>query len=189
MFIFVMVKRPFREGGVLLVGDDLTKNLIAINKLHLTEVPDLSYDVFVFNTNLAFPTFLYRIDIKGLKKTSAKNKVASTLVGIDRTPTPLNHLWIRSRCLFHSATKTKIRILTALTTQPPSYLLNRRSLNWTWIISSSIEHDFIRVWKSETGKEWQIGIELKDQSSIPLSHPVICWIEDLWTELGSFQVQ
>ena len=37
------------------------------------------------------------------------------------------------------------------------HLLNRKSLNRTWIISGSIEHDFIRVWKSETGMDWQIG--------------------------------
>ena len=30
-------------------------------------------------------------------------------------------------------------------------------MNWTWIISGSIEHDFIRVWKFETGMDWQIG--------------------------------
>ena len=32
-----------------------------------------------------------------------------------------------------------------------------KSLNWTWIISGSIEHDFIRIWKSETITDWQIG--------------------------------
>ena len=30
-------------------------------------------------------------------------------------------------------------------------------MNWTWIISGSIEHDIIRVWKFETGMDWQIG--------------------------------
>ena len=37
------------------------------------------------------------------------------------------------------------------------HLLNTRSLNWTGIISGSIKHDFIRVWKFETGMDWQIG--------------------------------
>ena len=46
-------------------------------------------------------------------------------------------------------------------TQPPRHLLNRRSLNWTWIISGSIVHDFIRVWKYETGMNWQIGWVVK----------------------------
>ena len=54
-------------------------------------------------------------------------------------------------------TNPTIRIPAAITTQPPRHLLNRISLNWTWIISGSIEHDFIRVWKSETGMDWQIG--------------------------------
>ena len=66
----------------------------------------------------------------------SKNKVAST-------GNNTSHLWIR--------------ISTALTTQPPKHLLNRRSLNWAWIISGSIEHDFIRGWKFETAMDWQIG--------------------------------
>ena len=54
-------------------------------------------------------------------------------------------------------TNPTLRIPASLTTLPPRHLLNRISLNWTWIISGSIEHDFKRVWKFETGMEWQIG--------------------------------
>ena len=54
-------------------------------------------------------------------------------------------------------TNPTIRIPATLTTQPPRHLLNRISLNWTWIISGSIGHDFKRVWKFETGMDWQIG--------------------------------
>ena len=54
-------------------------------------------------------------------------------------------------------TNPSLRIPASLTTQPPRHLLNRISLNWTWIISGSIEHDFKRVWKFETGMDWQIG--------------------------------
>ena len=54
-------------------------------------------------------------------------------------------------------TNPTIRIPATLTPQPPRHLLNRRFMNWTWIISGLIEHDFIRVWKFETGMDWQIG--------------------------------
>ena len=50
-----------------------------------------------------------------------------------------------------------IRIPAALPIPPQRHLLNRRFMNWTWINSGSIEHDFIRVWKFETGMDWQIG--------------------------------
>ena len=64
---------------------------------------------FVFNTNL---TFLYSSDTKGFKK--LKNKIASSGIWT-------HYHWIR--------------ILTALPIQPPRHLLNRKSLNWSWIIS------------------------------------------------------
>ena len=54
-------------------------------------------------------------------------------------------------------TNPTIRIPAPLTTLPPRHLLNRISLNWTWIISGSTEHDFKRVWKFETCMDWQIG--------------------------------
>ena len=95
-----------------------------------------SIEFFLNNMNLTFLALLYKIDITFK---IGKNKVASTGNRTHNT----NHLWIR--------------ILTALTTQPPRHLLNKRALNWTWIISGSIEHDFIRVWKSETSMDWQIG--------------------------------
>ena len=50
-----------------------------------------------------------------------------------------------------------IRIPVTLTILSPRHLLKKISLNWTWIISDSIEHDFKRVWKFETGMDWQIG--------------------------------
>ena len=70
-----------------------------------------SVGFFVFNTNL---TFLYKIDIEGFKKSK---KVAFSGIWTHNS----NHHWIR--------------ILTALPTQPPRHLLNRKSLNWSWIIS------------------------------------------------------
>ena len=69
---------------------------------------------------------------------SAKKKIAST------------GYWTHN-------TNPTLRIPAPLTTQPPKHLLNRISLNWTWIISGSIEHDFKGVWKFETGMDWQIG--------------------------------
>ena len=55
----------------------------------------------------------------------------------------------------------------AYSTLPPRHVLNRRPLNWTFFMLyfmfglgsflDSKEHDFIRVWQSETGKGWQIG--------------------------------
>ena len=88
-----------------------------------------------------------------------------------------NHVWSSAHCLLttvrrtyqmkikvastgnwtHNTSHLWIRILTALITQPHRHLLNRKSLNWTWIISGSIEHNFIRIWKSETGRDWQFG--------------------------------
>ena len=85
-----------------------------------------------------FWIFFTKLTQRGFK--ISKNKIASTGNRTHNT----NHLWIR--------------VLTALPTQPPRHSLNRKSLNWTWIISGSIEHDFIRVWKSETGTDWQIGL-------------------------------
>ena len=35
---------------------------------------------------------------------------------------------------------------------------------WTWDHFRVKEHDFIRVWKSETGKEWQIGIGIENEN-------------------------
>ena len=86
--------------------------------------------------NLTFLAFLYKIDITGFQ--NQQKKIAST------------GYWTHN-------TNPTITILTALTTQPPRHLLNRISLNWTWIISGSIEHDFIRVWKFKTSMDWQIG--------------------------------
>ena len=54
-------------------------------------------------------------------------------------------------------TNPTIKIPATLPIQPQRHLLNRRFMNWTWIISGSIEHDFIRVWKFETDMDWQIG--------------------------------
>ena len=94
---------------------------------------------FVFNTNL---TFVYKINIEGFKKFQQKIKLPP--VGFELTT-------------------AAIRILSALPTQPPSHLLNRRSLYWSWYYTEvgsfleSIEHDLIRVLKFETGKERQIG--------------------------------
>ena len=79
----------------------------------------------VFNTYL---TLLYKSDIEGFKHLN-KNKMEFEL----STPTP------------------SIRIPATLPIQPQRHLLNRRFMNWTWIISGSIEQDFVRVWKFETG--------------------------------------
>ena len=51
----------------------------------------LSIEVFLFNTNPAFLTFLYNIDIKGFWKVSAKNKVAPS----ENITHNTNHHWIR----------------------------------------------------------------------------------------------
>ena len=87
-------------------------------------------------TDLTFLLFLYKIGIMGFQNQQKKLPP----LGIElTTPTPL------------------LEFRATLTTEPPRHLLNRISLNWTWIISGSIEHDFKRVWKFETGMDWQIG--------------------------------
>ena len=53
---------------------------------------------------------------------------------------PDNHHWIR--------------ILTALPTQTPRYLLNRKSLNWSWIISR-----INRVWLYKGLKIWETAMD------------------------------
>ena len=92
--------------------------------------------VFPKLTDLTFLLFLYKIDITGFQ--NQQKNIAST------------GYWTHN-------TNPTIRIPATLTTQPPRHLLNRISLNWTWIISGSIEHDFERVWKFETDMDWQIG--------------------------------
>ena len=59
-----------------------------------------SVKVFVFNTNLAFLTFLHKIDNKGFKKFLQKIKLPP--VGIELTTPTINGLEVR--CLLHSAT-------------------------------------------------------------------------------------
>ena len=120
-------------------------------------------EVFVFNTNL---TFLYKIDIKDFKKVSTKNKVAST----------------------HNSNYHWIRILTTLPTQPPRHLLNRKSLNWSWIISR-INRAWLYngrtirwphatgVWKSETAMDWQIGWVGKAVRILIQSWLLLCWVQ------------
>ena len=92
--------------------------------------------VFPKLTDLTFLSFLYKIDITGFQ--NQQKKIAFT------------GYWTHN-------TNPTIKIPATLTTQPPRHLLNRISLNWTWIISGSIEHDFKRAWKFETGMDWQIG--------------------------------
>ena len=111
-------------------------DLFAVN----CEISKLFYSnsrVFPKLTDLTFLSFLYKIDITGFQN-QQKKIIAST------------GYWTHN-------TNPTIRIPATLTTQPPRHLLNRISLNWTWIISGSIEHDFIWVWKFETGMDWQIG--------------------------------
>ena len=83
-------------------------------------------ELFLNNSNLTFLAFFVQSWYHRVSK-AANNKDAS--MG-NRT---------------HNTNHLRIRILITLTTQPPRHLLNRRSLNCTWIISVSIEHDFIRV--------------------------------------------
>ena len=96
----------------------------------------LAIRVFSQLSDLTFLSFLYKIDFKGYQ--NQQKKIAST------------GYWIHN-------TNPTLRIPAPLTTLPPRHLLNRIFLNWTWIISGSIEHDFRRVWKFETGMDWQIG--------------------------------
>ena len=82
-------------------------------------------------------------------------------------------------------TNPAIEIPATLPIQPQRHLLNRRFMNWTWIISGSIEHDFIRVWKFETGMDWQIGWLGKVAGNLivglvlwvqyPLEAIIFCW--------------
>ena len=60
--------------------------------------------VFVFNTNLAFLTLLYKNDIEGFQK--FQQKINLPPVGIELTTPTINGLEVR--CLFHSATQTCI---------------------------------------------------------------------------------
>ena len=77
----------------------------------------------------------------------SKEKVASSGIWTHNS----NHYWIR--------------ILTTLPTQQPRHLLNRKSLNWSWIISrinrawlyKGLKIWDCQVWKSETAMDWQIG--------------------------------
>ena len=103
-----------------------------------------TFEFFLNYTNLTFLAFLYKIDITGISKSP---KIKLPPLGIElTTPTP------------------PIRIPATLPIQPQRHLVNRRFMNWTWIISGSIEHDFIRVWKLETGMtdklaEWARRLE------------------------------
>ena len=64
---------------------------------------NLSYSnvIFAYITNLAF---LYKIYIEGFQKVSAKNKVASGRIWTHNT----DPHWLEVRCLFHSATQTRV---------------------------------------------------------------------------------
>ena len=94
-----------------------------------------TYSGFSFSTQNV--TFLYKIDIEGFKK--FKKKVASS------------GIWT------HNSSHHWIIILTALLTQPPSHLWNRKYLYWSWIISRINRTWLHRVLKFGTGKELQIG--------------------------------
>ena len=132
----------------------------------------LPVEFFLNSTDLTFLAFLYKIDITGSQ--NQQKKIAST------------GYWTHN-------TNPTIRIPAALTTQPPRHLLNRISLNWTWIISGSIEHDFKRVWTFETGMDWQIGWVGKAVGIIilglvlwvqyPVEATFFCWF---WNPVMSF---
>ena len=100
------------------------------------KVDNTSNRVFPKLTDLTFLSFLYKINITGFE--NQQKKIVST------------GYWTHN-------TNPIIRIPATLPIQPQRHLLYRRFMNWTWIISGSIEPDFIRVWKFETGMDWQIG--------------------------------
>ena len=112
-----------------------------VDSLSLTQEVLGSNPVILLFDFKFFCHWIQRIQWKHLEKTPMtlrgfkiiKNKVASTGNWTHNT----SHLCIRN--------------VTALTYRPHRHLLNRKSLNWTCFISGSIEHDFIRIWKSETG--------------------------------------
>ena len=108
-----------------------SKFLTSIDKNVSLEDP---IEFFLNNTNLTFPAFLYKIYIKGFK---ISRKVASSETQTYNT----NHLWI-TRQSYHSATQTCVE--QKIQTEFGSFV-------------DSIEHDFLRVRKSETGNNWQIS--------------------------------
>ena len=97
------------------------------------------FEFFPKLTDLTFLSFLYKIDITGFQ--NQQKKIAST------------GYWTHN-------TNPTIRISVTLTTQPPRHLLNRISLNWTWIISGSTEHNIkksLKVWGWHGLADWLSG--------------------------------
>ena len=118
--------------------------------------------------------FLSKIDIKGFRKVSEKNKIDSS------------GNWAYSW-------PSLVQKFDAYPVVPTRHVLNKRFLKLNFVscttslfgfgsFPDSIEHDFIRIWKSETGKAWQIStVRLLNQwwsvvSSIPTEgHFMFCW--------------
>ena len=116
------------------------KMLLRYSSLFMLEQCSIA---MVENVNVRVFPKQHKSDISGIfvqnwhHRVSKSAKIKLPLLGIElTTPTP------------------PIRIPTALPIQSQRHVLNRRFMNWTWIISGSVEHDFIRF---ETGMDWQIG--------------------------------
>ena len=103
-----------------------------------------SFEVFSDNTNL---TFLYKFDQGVLKVFSQKNCLQWKL------NSQLTSTGLEDWCLFNCANQTcveerffKLNFVSCIT-----------SLFGLGSFLYSIWHDFTRIWKSETGKAWQVS--------------------------------
>ena len=118
-----------------------------VNEFLLDAYLAVTDEVFANNTKL---TFLYKIDIRVLK-VSVKNKITFSgnwthnwtwlVYKSDAYPTVLSKHVLNRRCF-------KLNFVSCTT-----------SLFGLESFLASIEHDFIniKIWKSETGKAWQIS--------------------------------
>ena len=100
----------------------------------------------ITHTRFSFSTQIWHFCTKLTLKVSAKNKVVSSGNWTHHT----NHQWIRSQMpipLCHPDV-LKRRSWNSTLFHVPLHFLE--------LFPDSIEDDFIKVWQSETGKEWQI---------------------------------
>ena len=117
--------------------------------LHFSDKIKEGLEFLLNNTNLTFVAFCTNWH-QGLSK-STKYKVESTGNQTHNT----NHIWIRRQMpipLCHSDLCWIEDPYVEL-----CFIHHFHSKIGLGSFLDSIEHDFIRVWKSETDKEWQIG--------------------------------
>ena len=78
----------------------------------------------------------------------------------------------------HNSNHHWIRILTALPTQPPRHLLNRKSLNWSWIIS---RFNWAWLYKGLKIWDWQGMTDWLSEEGIRI---LIQWWLVLWVQFS-----